>query len=963
MPKTLAIKPARSVRRNRNRALALEPRMLFDGALAVDAAATVHADTPSKAVDVPAAVGEKPANDRLAESAPAAGKTIVFVDYRVANADQLLAGVDPAATVVKIGQGEDGVQTISDTLARAQDIASVQIVSHGGPGFIELGKTKLDQQGLTGAYAAAIAGWREAMTADGDLLLLGCDVAQGTRGAAFIAALAQATQADVAASIGPTGSAALGGDWLLESATGTIESKLAFADAALGAYDGLLANALPDVQIVGMPAVVKLGETFNFTLRFDNADPTQVGFGPYVTLWVPVTGPDGAGAAADDGLTVNSFTYLGQAVDPSLITTINLAVGAGGTVVHPFAKDASGSLINITVPTGFQAGDKLYIVKLPFGSFTPAQPVADIVVNATLSQDMDVDKTLGIRAGGGFQYGNDALDNPTTPDPALLAADVTATINPTLFKITSAINSPEGETATGGNFLNTLTVTVDVAPGQTLTNFDLLQSLPLTGANNGEIVVTNISATGGGVVTPAFVFGTTSLTQSNYTNANSTYTVHWGSLTGTQTITVTYFVPKTDQGGTDIIDPVSANDVAIQFGGATSSGGWTPHDVRDPISPVNGVDTNPAPTVTAKALAIQKGVGIAVDTGAAGVTPGDTLEYTINFQVSDYFAFDDLTLRDIIGDGQLVVGTPTLSFQQDGATFGALAVTNVVATANPDKGNGAQPGNIYDGASILDFDLAAEFSARGLTTGSRIAGDLFSNAMGGTHNTVHQSGTTGQLKFQALIDDHYTDKFGAGYGGDSRINQSDNVDNTIRDSVTDGFHGGVLSVVDGTTIVASEADGTGASSTIRSGSFSLTIYGRQDSSLAPIADLTQMNPGDYITYRLTYNLSEGDFENLKLASFLPLPVFDATDPDANDPAGNNGPAWTFDATTADGTNAGTALPAVAQYKWAPSQSADYLGLTPTVTADDNANKITWDFGSRDNAINLPRTIDILFTVR
>jgi hypothetical protein len=52
----------------------------------------------------------------------------------------------------------------------------------------------------------------------------------------------------------PDGAAARGGDWTLEAATGAIESRIAFSDAALGAYDGLLANALPDVQIVGMPA-------------------------------------------------------------------------------------------------------------------------------------------------------------------------------------------------------------------------------------------------------------------------------------------------------------------------------------------------------------------------------------------------------------------------------------------------------------------------------------------------------------------------------------------------------------------------------------------------------------------------------------------------------------------------------------------------------------------------------------
>ena len=43
--------------------------------------------------------------------------------------------------------------------------------------------------------------------------------------------------------------------------------------------------------------------------------------------------------------------------------------------------------------------------------------------------------------------------------------------------------------------------------------------------------------------------------------------------------------------------------------------------------------------LTDKSIETQKGVTIVSDTGAAGTSPGDTLEYTIDFQVSDYFAF------------------------------------------------------------------------------------------------------------------------------------------------------------------------------------------------------------------------------------------------------------------------------------------------------------------------------------
>lgn len=62
------------------------------------------------------------------------------------------------------------------------------------------------------------------MTGSADLLLYGCDIAAGDGGRQFIAQLARATGADVAASLDDTGTARLAGNWLLEAAAGAIET-------------------------------------------------------------------------------------------------------------------------------------------------------------------------------------------------------------------------------------------------------------------------------------------------------------------------------------------------------------------------------------------------------------------------------------------------------------------------------------------------------------------------------------------------------------------------------------------------------------------------------------------------------------------------------------------------------------------------------------------------------------------
>ncbi len=65
------------------------------------------------------------------------------------------------------------------------------------------------------------------------------------------------------------------------------------------------------------PAEAFIGDNVSFTVNFDNASSTatDVGYGPYVDLFLPKSGIDGqstvGGPAVDDGITFNSATYLG----------------------------------------------------------------------------------------------------------------------------------------------------------------------------------------------------------------------------------------------------------------------------------------------------------------------------------------------------------------------------------------------------------------------------------------------------------------------------------------------------------------------------------------------------------------------------------------------------------------------------------------------------------------------------
>ncbi len=81
-----------------------------------------------------------------------------------------------------------------------------------------------------------------------------------------------------------------------------------------------------------------IGEQVQFTVSFDNASPTDVGFGPYVDLILPARGIDGAGAAIDDGISFVSASYLGAPVVATVLT-----FNGSGQATHPYAVDTAGT--------------------------------------------------------------------------------------------------------------------------------------------------------------------------------------------------------------------------------------------------------------------------------------------------------------------------------------------------------------------------------------------------------------------------------------------------------------------------------------------------------------------------------------------------------------------------------------------------------------------------------------------
>ena len=210
--------------------LALEERIMFDGAMgaeAVDAAVDqVDDDTSSPApepdLEAAAATVSAPASDR---------SEIYFVDAGVDNPDELISAIPDGAEVVVLDGNSDGLAQIASALDGRSDLDAIHILSHGDAGQITLGSTTLDATSIDGHHADELATIGSALSDDADILIYGCDFGQDE---ATLAALADATGADVAASDDDTGHADLGGDWDLEVSHGGIEAQTLTAEGFFG---------------------------------------------------------------------------------------------------------------------------------------------------------------------------------------------------------------------------------------------------------------------------------------------------------------------------------------------------------------------------------------------------------------------------------------------------------------------------------------------------------------------------------------------------------------------------------------------------------------------------------------------------------------------------------------------------------------------------------------------------------
>ena len=952
--------------------LILEARHLFDGSVAAVAHKATHSASGDQDHHDPSAYSSSSHHRHFASAHENAASTlthapgdipglapnphateILFVDPRVANWQALAKGVAKDVQVVLIDPNRDGLAQVTAALKGRSDLTAIHFLTYGESGQIELGNSPITTATLT-SHAGEVASWGDHLATNADIEFWGCDVGQGANGLAFVDSVHALTGAQVGASTDATGAAQLGGDWTLERTTGVLAIGAPFSAASMAAYQGVLDTPVPTVSFdpTTVPGDVLLGSTFTETVTFSNTAANAPGFGPFIDLYVP---KDSAQSA-----TLTSASFLGATVSFQAVTISNVA-GHGLGALNPLMVDSSGNPMFVAAPAGYQAGDTMYVLQLPFGSFTPGQPAAQIQLtfsldNSTELSSMHSGQPLNITAVGGFQYGADALNDPATDPPIIGTASAQASSTVSLLDVSATTDLHESETATGPDYPFNYVVTIKPAPVTTadpVTNLDFTFTLPAqVEYTSGTIAITG---PGGATGTATFHPGTNA--------AGGTVTVHFTSL-GTDAgdtptvIQIPVFVPQFDANGNAVLPTNGASQTINTTAIYSYTGSWeataasVDHSLGEQTIAGDSSTNTESTSFIAKSLAIQV-TDNAID---GNIVPGEPVTYSIHFEVSDYFSLNNLNIANVIGDGITLLApgaaeyvTPTLTLTSGGTTqvmsFGDVT-NNVAPTINTETVAASGSNAVWNytrddsaggtGATTVNFDV-------GMLIGMMEGGALGSILQGGAVNGAGGA-TQGVISFVAQVLDKYTNA-----NSGNSLREKDSITDTVSLAGTSAT---VVSVNDATQTITNAnlgtvSDDSSVTDTVAPGSMVLSVIAVNGDT----SNTTDIKPGDTVTYGLTYSLTTGDYGNLDLTAYLPEPVFSTTDPTST---GSNVSTFTQD-TSSD------AVPAAGTYKVIDPLSGETS--TPAVVIDGTSNSISFNFGNRDDPTNAAgQQVQVQFSV-
>jgi hypothetical protein len=633
-----------------------------------------------------------------------------------------------------------------------------------------------------------------------------------------------------------------------------------------------------------------IGQTIDVSLTFDNKGDAP-GYGPYVDLVVPDKGLD---------FVSSSVSILGSSLRETVVI-----FNSEGKANHPFAVAANGRPI---VLTG-NPKDKLVVIELPFGSFTPDQPSMQINLQLSVDKNADFGQSVQVVAASGYRYGADALDNASR-DPMIRSKDAGMPIVPSLTSTRIEYLGQENETATGENYVRSYRVSLDIAEDATINELNLVSQFDVNqvfrGVRESSFANSNLAFQSD----PKDQIG--KFASQLVLQANTIKGID--GMDGS--FIVDFVVPKYDSSNALVADVLSGSDGLSRFVVSGTGGFVRTASTKDREAEI--INFQPVPAVHVlqnELLAVQQSVRLAVDSNAASLGPGDTVEYTIAFQVSDYAVLDDTTIQFTVPDGQI--------FNRDGGV--SLTVNGLQPAAGVLKPWAVTPENVSlneFGAQTYVVRVADELGNVGLN--GRFYGAATSKGQG--------VAVTGTLTYRAVLQDSFS---GTVPSGDVSIDEGDLFQSTVTATAW---------MVDQETDLATKfvtSDDSGTRNVLKTSPVQTSVYAINGKTSPSSVAVTA---GDLVTFRVNRQVRSGDVENLELSSYFPMPVFSI-----------NGLQW------ASGKES---LPGENQIQFGAKDTFRALLIgQPKLSVDAANNRLSVSFGDVDSNVNATCDIELLVTVR
>jgi len=636
--------------------------------------------------------------------------------------------------------------------------------------------------------------------------------------------------------------------------------------AVLGFLSSPLCGQIAPLVKIQLPSQVLIGETFTFQVEV-SPHPALTDYGPFLEVYLPYQGADCTAASERcDGISFVKaeavFAVTRVPISPCPAGPQPFVLGSfcspqqcPGSTATPPTSCFFGLPLPLCLqyplppPTGYQK----VVLELPIGSFVTQQ--APILVEITARVDSYADLGLpSIYVRGGFQFGTSATGGAPTAD--LQCPMEGGALNPTVATVKKSYLGPESETATGPNFPRQYRITVDIADGQTLNPLKIFDCLP-DNMRFAQADTTSLPAD----CSISSLFNSPVCPRTGFE-------IECPSVTGTASpvdleMSFQFFIPETDFDGQPVLGSSctaeSVDDVKL-------IGDWFPLDPRDPPPVPFTIDDTPADhTLTSRCLAIQKKWDFkpGFDTGALGPTPGDTIVYTLDFQVSDFRTLRDLVVEDYLSDGQSIVpGSARIEIHDKFAAVTGL-FTPADLQISPFPGTyECSDGSRMDDPQLLHFSISQRLASLHPSEPRHAQGIL----TGGLAGLPGGGATTGRITFEARIDDEFQRQ-------DSGLESFVDKDDPLRNCVE--IRGDVLANANAPA-VPSQVMGPASDDSLQSfaivpGILKKSVYAINGSTSFPKP--AKVNPGDLVTFRIEYPIPSGDAEDFFFEDYLPLPVF------------------------------------------------------------------------------------------